>query len=51
MRVTIRATSAFPFLDTTDAAENKKLVVVAAGPDEWIDRCRPVFDAIGHRPS
>jgi len=30
-----------------EAAENKKLVVVAAGEPETVDRCYPLFDAIG----
>jgi len=30
-----------------EAAENKKLVVVAAGDSSTIDRCRPLFDDIG----
>jgi 3-hydroxyisobutyrate dehydrogenase-like beta-hydroxyacid dehydrogenase len=30
-------------------AESKNLVVVAAGPSELVDRCRPLFDAIGRQ--
>jgi 3-hydroxyisobutyrate dehydrogenase-like beta-hydroxyacid dehydrogenase len=30
-----------------DAAENKKLVVVAAGEPQTLNRCHPLFDAIG----
>lgn len=36
-----------PVFGRPEAAEAKKLVVVAAGPTEEIDRCRPLFDAIG----
>jgi len=38
-----------PVFGRPDAAESKRLVVVAGGPDQWIDRCRPVFDAIGRQ--
>jgi len=30
-----------------DAAENKKLIVVAAGESQTLHRCHPLFDAIG----
>ncbi len=36
-----------PVFGRPEAAETRKLVVVAAGPNELIDRCRPLFDAIG----
>ena len=36
-----------PVFGRPEAAETKKLVVVAAGPNELIERCRPLFDAIG----
>jgi len=36
-----------PVFGRPEAAEAGKLVVVAAGPAELLDRCRPVFDAIG----
>ncbi len=36
-----------PVFGRPDAAEAKRLVVVAAGPEALIERCRPVFDAIG----
>jgi 3-hydroxyisobutyrate dehydrogenase-like beta-hydroxyacid dehydrogenase len=36
-----------PVFGRPEAAEGKKLVVVAAGPTELVDRCRPLFDAIG----
>jgi 3-hydroxyisobutyrate dehydrogenase-like beta-hydroxyacid dehydrogenase len=32
-----------------EAAETKKLLVVAAGLSELIERCRPLFDAIGRQ--
>jgi 3-hydroxyisobutyrate dehydrogenase-like beta-hydroxyacid dehydrogenase len=36
-----------PVFGRPDAAEGKRLIVVAAGATELVDRCRPVFDAIG----
>ena len=36
-----------PVFGRPEAAENKKLVVVAAGVGELIERCRPLFNAIG----
>ena len=36
-----------PVFGRPEAAETKKLVVVAAGPSDLIERCRPLFDAIG----
>jgi 3-hydroxyisobutyrate dehydrogenase-like beta-hydroxyacid dehydrogenase len=36
-----------PVFGRPEHAEAKNLVVVAAGPSELIDRCRPLFDAIG----
>lgn len=36
-----------PVFGRPEAAEAKKLVVVVAGPNESVDRCRPLFDAIG----
>ena len=38
-----------PVFGRPEAAESKKLVVVAAGPGDLIDRCRPLFDAIGRQ--
>jgi 3-hydroxyisobutyrate dehydrogenase len=38
-----------PVLGTKQPAEQGKLVVLAAGPDELRDRCAPVFDAVGAR--
>lgn len=36
-----------PVFGRPDAAENKKLIVLAAGHNEALERCRPLFDAIG----
>jgi 3-hydroxyisobutyrate dehydrogenase-like beta-hydroxyacid dehydrogenase len=36
-----------PVFGRPEAAEAKKLLVVSAGDPRTIDRCRPVFDAIG----
>jgi 3-hydroxyisobutyrate dehydrogenase-like beta-hydroxyacid dehydrogenase len=38
-----------PVFGRPDAAQSKKLLVVAAGPLELVDRCRPLFDAIGRQ--
>jgi 3-hydroxyisobutyrate dehydrogenase-like beta-hydroxyacid dehydrogenase len=38
-----------PVFGRPDAAEARKLLVVAAGPAEAIERCRPVFDAVGRQ--
>jgi 3-hydroxyisobutyrate dehydrogenase-like beta-hydroxyacid dehydrogenase len=38
-----------PVFGRPQAAEAAKLAVVAAGPAEAIDRCQPVFEAIGQR--
>jgi len=38
-----------PVFGRPDAAESKKLLVVAAGPSQLIDHCRPAFDAIGRQ--
>lgn len=38
-----------PVFGRPEAAENKKLLVVAAGPAELIEHCRPLFDAIGRQ--
>lgn len=38
-----------PVFGRPEAAESKKLIVVAAGESDLIDRCRPVFDAIGRQ--
>jgi 3-hydroxyisobutyrate dehydrogenase len=36
-----------PVLGTRQPAEQGELVVLASGPDDALDRCEPVFDAIG----
>jgi 3-hydroxyisobutyrate dehydrogenase len=36
-----------PVLGTREPAEKGELVVLASGPDEALDRCEPIFDAIG----
>ncbi len=36
-----------PVFGRPEAAESKNLLVVAAGPNELVDRCRPLFEAIG----
>src|SRR3954451_15096826 len=38
-----------PVLGTRQPAEEGKLVVLAAGPDVALDRCEPVFGAIGQK--
>jgi 3-hydroxyisobutyrate dehydrogenase-like beta-hydroxyacid dehydrogenase len=38
-----------PVFGRPDAAESKNLVVVVAGPGELVERCRPLFDAIGRQ--
>ena len=38
-----------PVFGRPEAAENKKLLIVAAGPSELVERCRPLFDAIGRQ--
>jgi 3-hydroxyisobutyrate dehydrogenase len=38
-----------PVLGTRQPAQDRKLVVLASGPDEAVDRCVPVFEAIGQR--
>lgn len=38
-----------PVLGTKQPAEEGKLVVLASGPDEVLDRCEPVFGAVGAR--
>jgi 3-hydroxyisobutyrate dehydrogenase-like beta-hydroxyacid dehydrogenase len=40
---------AAPVFGRPDAAAAAKLFVVAAGPDSQIERCRPIFDAIGQK--
>jgi 3-hydroxyisobutyrate dehydrogenase len=38
-----------PVLGTREPAERGELVVLASGPDDALDRCAPLFDAIGRR--
>jgi 3-hydroxyisobutyrate dehydrogenase-like beta-hydroxyacid dehydrogenase len=38
-----------PVFGRPEAAESKKLLVVAGGPADLIERCQPVFDAIGRQ--
>ena len=38
-----------PVFGRPEAAESKKLLVVAAGPLELVEHCRPLFDAIGRQ--
>jgi 3-hydroxyisobutyrate dehydrogenase-like beta-hydroxyacid dehydrogenase len=40
-----------PVFGRPEAAESRKLIVVAAGPGELVDFCRPLFDAIGRQTS
>ncbi|HWD63939.1 MAG TPA: NAD(P)-dependent oxidoreductase [Solirubrobacteraceae bacterium] len=38
-----------PVLGTRDPAEQGKLVVLASGPDDAMEICRPLFDALGQK--
>jgi 3-hydroxyisobutyrate dehydrogenase-like beta-hydroxyacid dehydrogenase len=38
-----------PVFGRPEAAEAKKLVLVVAGPEAVVERCRPLFDAIGRQ--
>jgi 3-hydroxyisobutyrate dehydrogenase len=38
-----------PVLGTKQPAEDGKLVVLASGPDDALDTCAPLFDAVGAR--
>jgi 3-hydroxyisobutyrate dehydrogenase-like beta-hydroxyacid dehydrogenase len=38
-----------PVFGRPEHAESKNLLVVAAGPSELVDRCRPLFDSIGRQ--
>jgi 3-hydroxyisobutyrate dehydrogenase-like beta-hydroxyacid dehydrogenase len=38
-----------PVFGRPDAAQNRQLIVVAAGPGELVELCRPLFDAIGRQ--
>jgi len=38
-----------PVFGRPEAAESKNLLVAAAGPGELVERCRPLFDAVGRQ--
>lgn len=38
-----------PVFGRPEAAESKKLLVLAAGPSDLVERCRPLLDAIGRQ--
>ena len=38
-----------PVFGRPEAAETKNLLVVAAGPTGYVERCRPLFDAVGRQ--
>ncbi|MDA8388565.1 MAG: NAD(P)-dependent oxidoreductase [Nitrospiraceae bacterium] len=38
-----------PVLGRPDAAAAAKLFIIAAGPGEQVERCRPLFDALGQK--
>ena len=38
-----------PVFGRPEVAESRKLIVVAAGPSELVELCRPLFDAIGRQ--
>ncbi len=38
-----------PVFGRPEAAESKKLLVLAGGPSELVERCRPLLDAIGRQ--
>ncbi len=40
---------AAPVFGRPEAAEGKKLIVIAAGPADLVKRCQPLFEAIGRR--
>jgi 3-hydroxyisobutyrate dehydrogenase-like beta-hydroxyacid dehydrogenase len=40
-----------PVFGRPEAAESRKLIVVAAGASELVERCRPLLDAIGRQTS
>lgn len=44
-----RAFIAAPVFGRPEAAKAAKLFIVAAGPAEVVDKCKPVFDAVGQR--
>jgi 3-hydroxyisobutyrate dehydrogenase-like beta-hydroxyacid dehydrogenase len=40
-----------PVFGRPEAAQNRQLIVVAAGPSELVELCRPLFEAIGRQTS
>ncbi len=40
-----------PVFGRPDAAQSRQLIVVAAGPSETVELCRPLFNAIGRQTS
>ncbi|HWX37886.1 MAG TPA: NAD(P)-dependent oxidoreductase [Candidatus Sulfotelmatobacter sp.] len=38
-----------PVFGRPDAADSKNLLIVAAGPSKYVERCRPLFSAIGRQ--
>ncbi|HYY73821.1 MAG TPA: NAD(P)-dependent oxidoreductase [Solirubrobacterales bacterium] len=38
-----------PVVGTKQPAEGGELIVLASGPDDGIDRCQPIFEAVGSR--
>ena len=38
-----------PVSGSREPAEQGELIVLAAGPDEAVDRCRPIFEAVGQK--
>jgi 3-hydroxyisobutyrate dehydrogenase len=38
-----------PVVGTKQPAEQGELIVLASGPDQALERCRPLFDAVGKR--
>jgi 3-hydroxyisobutyrate dehydrogenase-like beta-hydroxyacid dehydrogenase len=38
-----------PVFGRPEAAEARKLLIVVSGPGELVERCRPIFDAIGRQ--
>jgi 3-hydroxyisobutyrate dehydrogenase-like beta-hydroxyacid dehydrogenase len=38
-----------PVFGRPDAADSKNLIVMAAGPADLVERCKPLFDAIGRQ--
>jgi 3-hydroxyisobutyrate dehydrogenase-like beta-hydroxyacid dehydrogenase len=40
---------AAPVFGNPDAAKARELFIIAAGPSDQIDRCRPILDLVGQR--